>query len=257
VRDGRLPPSETPRILGAVRADMPTLERSLALAWLRDSLATPQAAATPAPTLRSPWVRLTTATGATVWRWPSASPPPKVLQVVSSPASPVDAVVQYESAHAAAGSELPVRLERRLYRVAKAKGDAYALQPVGEETPLSTTELYLDELAVVPNGNAPVRFAIVEAPLPPGATVDSTTWGIKFPTADKELEGLEIARHQPTRFGYAVPVDGVAGPTRIRHLLRFAQKGVYAVPRARLYRMYLPSAKALEPGAATRRMEVR
>jgi uncharacterized protein YfaS (alpha-2-macroglobulin family) len=67
---------------------------------------------------------------------------------------------------------------------------------------------------------------------------------------------LEKARHQPFTGGYAVPVDPLAGETTVRHLVRFAQRGTYALPPARFYRMYAPDAKAFESGGA-RRWEVR
>ena len=72
-----------------------------------------------------------------------------------------------------------------------------------------------------------------------------------------KLEGLERARHETTRLGYAVPVDGVAEPLRLRHLVRFAQQGTFTLPRARLYRMYQPTATAVETGDGPRHLEVR
>jgi uncharacterized protein YfaS (alpha-2-macroglobulin family) len=194
-----------------------------------------------------------------VWRWPSTSSLPASLQLAQPAAAGTNAVVQFDSA-IADSPRLPVGLARRLYRVVKEAvtdhEDRYALQPLGEGAPLSTTDLYLDEVTVTP-GRSPVRFAIVEVPLPPGASVESTTWGVNFADAQDELKGLEAARHQATRFGYSVPVDDVGAETRIRHLVRFAQKGTFAVPRARLYRMYQPVSKASEGGTSLRRMEVR
>ena len=160
---------------------------------------------------------------------------------------------------------LAVGVQRRLYRVVKGAEEGYELQALTDTTRLSTGELYLDEIEVTP-GTTPVRFAALEVPLPPGAMVDSTTWGIGFPNPrhrttpdgddEEKLVGLEAARHETTRFGYVVPVDDLSAPTRIRHLVRFAQKGSFVLPRARLYRMYQPSAKAIERGTGLRRMEV-
>jgi uncharacterized protein YfaS (alpha-2-macroglobulin family) len=181
------------------------------------------------------------------------------LQLTQAASAGTRAVVQFESA-VDAPARLATQLQRRLYRVVKGDEGAYQLQEVGEGTLLSTKELYLDEVTVTPN-NLTLRYALLEVPLPPGASVDSTTWGINFPGEgqgeERKLEGLERARHEPTRLGYAVPVDGVAEPIRLRHLVRFAQQGTFTLPRARLYRMYQPAAKAIETGAATRRMEVR
>ncbi len=261
VATGRLDRNEAGTILSGVRAEMPTFERSLTLAWLRGSLGT--APTGPAPALRAPWTRSTTATGATVWRLAAGSTVPTSLALSQPAPVGMRAVVQYTSA-AAASPSLAVGLQRRLYRVVKRDGEeGYTLQQLANNAPLSTSELYLDEILVTP-GASSVRFAALEVPLPPGASVDSTTWGIGFPASEREpdrdeekLEGLEASRHETTRFGYVVPVDDIDEPTRIRHLVRFSQKGSFAMPRARLYRMYQPAAKAVEQGQGVRRMDVR
>jgi uncharacterized protein YfaS (alpha-2-macroglobulin family) len=113
----------------------------------------------------------------------------------------------------------------------------------------------MDEVTITA-AQGPRRYGLLEVPLPPGASVESTTWGISLPGADGKLEGLERARHQPTAFGYAVPVDPIAGVQRIRHLLRFAERGSFSMPRARLFAMYRPDAKAFEAGPPTRNLQV-
>ena len=71
-------------------------------------------------------------------------------------------------------------------------------------------------------------------------------------TGEKK-EALEAARHESRREGYVVPVEPLAEPLRLRHLLRFAQKGSYVLPPARYYRMYQPENKALEGEGKTMR----
>jgi uncharacterized protein YfaS (alpha-2-macroglobulin family) len=252
--NGRLAPTETRRLLATISAQMPTLERALALAWVRATMSSAQSTSA-APQLASPWVRTTTGSGVIVWRWPSDKPLPPTLQLAARGPAGMRAVVQFDSTEERSARS-STGIDRRLYRVTRSKDGGYALDEVGEGTPLSTKELYLDEVTVTPQGAA-LRFALLEVPLPPGASVDSTTWGIGFKGADDKLEGLERARHEATRFGYAVPIDGVREPLRLRHLVRFAERGVFEMPRARLYRMYQPSVRATESGAATRRMEVR
>jgi uncharacterized protein YfaS (alpha-2-macroglobulin family) len=66
---------------------------------------------------------------------------------------------------------------------------------------------------------------------------------------------LERARYVERRDGYAVPIDTLAGEVKVRHLLRFAQKGRYVLPPARFYRMYQPEQKAFE-GKALRSLKV-
>jgi uncharacterized protein YfaS (alpha-2-macroglobulin family) len=242
-------------VLSTISAEMPTLERGLALAWVRASLP-PQPANPGATQLAAPWMRTASPTGVVTWRWPSGRSLPTTLQVAQGAAAGTRAVVQFESA-ADTGTRLATQIERRLYRVVKGSEGAFDLEEVDENAPLSTKDLYLDEVKIAPNGLT-LRYALLEVPLPPGASVDSTTWGINLPGGkDDKLEGLERARHETTRLGYAVPVDGVAEPLRLRHLVRFAQQGTFTLPRARLYRMYQPTATAVETGDGPRHVEVR
>ncbi len=250
----RLGAEEAERVLAAVRAEMPTLERALALVWIRDSLTASPGTAPSTLALDGPWERSTTASGGAVWRWPAGRGVPKELKLKDAPPAHAAALVQFESAAQEAGG-LGAKITRRFYRVTKAE-QGFDLKPVAAGAPFSTNDLYLDDIEVAPSG-APLRFAVLEAPLPPGASVESSTWGVDLRRANGNLEGLERARHQPTRFGYAVPLDAVARPTHIRHLLRFAEAGTFTFPRARAYRMYQPAAKAFEDGTAPWSIEVR
>ncbi|MOA55870.1 hypothetical protein D3C78_1797490 [compost metagenome] len=55
---------------------------------------------------------------------------------------------------------------------------------------------------------------------------------------------------------YAVPVDSLAGELRVRHLLRFSQKGEFKLPPARYVRLYAPEEQALEQQPALARVKV-
>ena len=59
----RLPAAEAERVLREITAEMPTMERALALVWLERALAGGQDAFN-APALEAPWQRTTTARGA-------------------------------------------------------------------------------------------------------------------------------------------------------------------------------------------------
>jgi uncharacterized protein YfaS (alpha-2-macroglobulin family) len=43
----------------------------------------------------------------------------------------------------------------------------------------------------------------------------------------------------------------------VRHLVRFAQKGSFVLPPARLYRMYQPDSKAFEGAGGMRKLDVK
>lgn len=254
--NGKVPIGEAGRILASIRAEMPTLERAMALAWVDQALqGRVDAGLEPDPVLPAPWVAKGSGTGRRTWRWTGAGAPPKELRLPSTAGPAMDAVVQFESA-VTDKDALPVRITRTLYRVTKTGEDAFALTAVDAKTPLSTGDLYLDEVVLEP-GRTRVRYGLVEVPLPPGASVESTTWGIRVPSKSSEPEALERARHQAMPYGYAVPVEPLAERTVLRHLVRFSQKGQYVLPATRLQRMYAPSPAAYEGASAMRRLEVR
>jgi alpha-2-macroglobulin len=251
IASDRLPAPEAERVLREITAEMPTMERALTLVWLERALAGSQDAFI-APALEAPWQRSTTARGAADWRWPAGRALPAEVRLAQAVSAPTTAIVQFDSA-APERAQLPLTVQRRFYRVSRSGEESYELQPLGDGEALLTGELYLDEVQLTPTGR-PLRHALLEVPLPPGAAVESTTWGIRILNNKGEAEDLERARHEPTPRGYVAPIDPLDGPATLRHLVRFAQKGTYTLPPARVYRMYQPEAKAFEGGP--RKLEV-
>ena len=68
---------------------------------------------------------------------------------------------------------------------------------------------------------------------------------------------LDGARHEMGQMSYAVPVDSLSGEIVLRHLLRFSQKGQFALPPARFHRMYQPAQQAFEVEPALQHIDVR
>lgn len=272
----RMPAEEAARVLGQVRAEAPTIDRALTMLWVRRALigatdgADPLRAGVVQTALAAPWRAETSTTGQRIFRWPAGNTP-MVLQLASAPARATVAVVQFDSREPEQ-TKLPVHLERRIYRLKKQESpapaprsdaaprrgqaapeftsgsSAFTLELLPPDAPLKTDEVYLDEIVLMQSlSGAPLRFGIVEVPLPPGAIADRTTWGIsvRYPGRDA-AEAMERARYEPAPGGYAVPVETLAGEVVIRHLVRVAQTGTYAMPPARYYRMYEPELKAFE-----------
>ena len=250
--NGRIPTAEAERVLGAVRAEMPTLERAMTLAWTEQALGPRSAGKTSAPALSAPWQKTVTASGGAVWRWPAGKPLPAELQLAQAPGAGLTALVQFESS-AKEDARLQIGIERRFHRVVK-RESGFALEPLPAGAALATDQLYLDEIVVRPTGPQ-YRYVLLEAPLPPGASVESTTWGIQVAGPNGELQALERTRHEPTRYGYVVPIETLGEPVALRHLVRFAQKGRFVLPAARAYRMYQPDFKAFD-AAGERRVDV-
>lgn len=228
------------------------------------------------PALAGPWTSRTTQLGERVFQWPAGQPLPKSLKLTAASNTNTVAMVQYESRDPEKSS-LAVTIERRLYRLRKldpaapakpaanasqpdsqpqrgqapqelvARAAEFSLEPVGADEPLRTDELYLDEVVLTPTSKSPARFGIVEVPLPPGANADRSTWGISLRNAGAQaVEPLERARFVDSPRGYAVPIERLETPVTVRHLVRVAQAGTFALPPARYYRMYEPEQKAFE-----------
>lgn len=248
---GHLPVSAADQVLASVSADMPTIDRALALVWVQKKLGGPPPLKPAALALSGPWFKGATSSGQHSWLWQGAAVPAQLQLAEAAPAGSV-AVVQYDS-RAPETHKLAVKVERRILMLSP-DTDGFSATPVKSGAALRTDALYMDEITLTPAAGARHRYGVLEVPLPPGGSVEAGTWGIKI---DGEKDPFERARHDARREGYVVAVEPLAGPLKVRHLLRFAQKGTYTLPPARFYRMYQPDQKAFEgEGKVVRRMQV-
>jgi hypothetical protein len=273
---GRMPPQAAAALLERVRSEGATIDRALTLLWTYRALGSADGKllrdAMPRLELDGPWKPVETATGRRVYAWDAAKAP-ATLRLAAPPVPGMTAVVNFRSREPEV-SKLPVRIERRIYRMvrgdaapATAKADpkprrgppapesadsgaTYTLQLLAPGAALRTDEVYLDEVVLRRTSGSPLRYGIVEVPLPPGTSADRTTWGIslRFP-GTHAAEALERARYEQTPRGYAVPIDTLDADVVIRHLVRPAQTGRFTLPPARYYRMYQPDLKAFEVNA--------
>jgi len=241
----KTPAAKADAILGAVRSDYPTIDRALTLAWTQAALGGGMTPRNVDLALATPWRRVANQFGQDTWFWPEAQAPARLVLGRAAPAGAV-AIVGYDSA-AAEDRTLPVGVTRRLQRLVPGK-DGFRAEPVEAGGTLRTDELYLDEITLTPAQGMRARFGVVEVPLPPGAAVETGTWGVRL-LGGGDPQPLERARAVDRRDGYAVPIDTLAAPVTVRHLLRFSQKGAFTLPSARFYRMYQPDQKAFEGGA--------
>ena len=276
-------------LLAQVRGEQPTFDRAVALVWIHKALGGRPELRVEPHALAAPWRAGRTSGGDDLWHWPAGGALPReVAPAANSQAQ--WAYVAFESRDAGDAPALPVRVERRLFKVvtqAKAKSPEVAasaasatktapgpraappsvaddgrlsvkLEPVEPGSTLDSNALYLDQLSI--QTERALRWALLEAALPPGASVESSTWGLDLAGADAgATRPLERATHQSTTQGYAVPVDALAanGTLTVRHLVRFAQRGQFKLPPTRLYRMYEPEAKALSASGQWAAMEVK
>ncbi len=249
-------------VLAQVRGEQPTFDRAQSLVWLHKALGGAPELRGDNGSLASPWVAAAGTVGQPQWTLPAGAAKPATL----APSGNAKwAYVAFESSDAGAAPALPVKIERQLFhvvlqRVAAKDGNSdgrnsVELQPVKPGSVLDSNALYLDVLTL--NSERAMQRALLDVALPPGAAVESGTWGLDLPEG-KTMTPLERAQHQPTAQGYAVPVDVLpSGDLTLRHLVRFSQRGRFVLPPARLYRMYDPEAKAVEAGKGWATVEVR
>ena len=276
-------------LFAQARGNQPTFDRAVSLVWIHKALGGRPELRVEPNALAAPWLAKPAISGDDLWHWPADKALPRELAPATGSKAKW-AYVAFESRDAGDAPTLPVRIERRLFKVvtqAKAKPPEVAasaasatktgpgpraappsvaddgrlsvkLEPVAPGSTLDSNALYLDQLSI--QTERALRWALLEAALPPGASVESSTWGLDLAGADTgATRPLERATHQTTAQGYAVPVDALAanGTLTLRHLVRFAQRGQFKLPPARLYRMYEPEAKALDASGRWSTMEVK
>jgi uncharacterized protein YfaS (alpha-2-macroglobulin family) len=238
-------------ILANVSEEMPTFDRALTLVWtqqtLTGKLAIQPATLSPRP-ITGKWQNASFhALGDTYpeWVWPAGEKLPETLRVLNASAN-LTAILRYESEEDSK-SALPVEIRRKLYRLDRQEFKdgvaSYALSPIDPAAGLSTQELYLDEIHL--SSKQAHHYGVVEAPLPPGASIERTTWGINL-IENGGQHPIARGNAEEHRNRYGVPVEFLPanGNIVVRHLLRVGQNGRFTLPPVRYYRMYQPERKA-------------
>lgn len=268
-------------LLARASAAMPTMDRAVALVWLQKGLGGLQGAsvATLQPAVSAGgWQATRSPVGVPTWRWTGAQAP-AALDLTTAPTDVTtqSAIVSYRS-RAAEASKLPITVERKLYRLepidsAPAKPDpkapkqpaadtsssgiAFTAKPVKPGDTLDSNALYVDEVVLTPRQGT-YRYGLVEVPLPPGAEVEATTWGIQIdglkgePNEGNGAQAFERkAAYEMGQLSYNQPVPAMERPTVLRQLVRFSLPGRFALPPVRYFRMYQPEAKAFQGDGKT------
>ncbi|ENJ4167972.1 alpha-2-macroglobulin family protein [Escherichia coli] len=244
-------------ILSGLTAEQSTIERALAMNWLAKYMATMPPVVLPAPA--GAWAKHKLTGGGEYWRWVGQGVPD--ILSFGDELSPQNVQVRWrEPAKTAQQSNIPVTVERQLYRLIPGEEEmSFTLQPVTSNE-IDSDALYLDEIMLTSEQDAVLRYGQVEVPLPPGADVERTTWGISVnkPNAGKQQgQLLEKARNEMGELAYMLPVKELTGTVTFRHLLRFSQKGQFVLPPARYVRSYAPAQQSVAPGSEWTGMQVK
>ena len=232
-------------LLARVTPQSPTLERSLLLSLLQPQIsATKSDAAAFKPT--GAWRLSHLPSGTAQWQWQGAELPKSVQWSGTLPADS-EMLVRYRSGETQAAS-LPVTLQRTLYRLEPlSDGTGFNAVALKSGDELQSNALYIDEFVLTPAEQQVYRFGLLEAALPPGASVEPSTWGIQVAGLDGNEAPVSFSRaqYEEGELSYRVPVPELNGPLTVRQLLRFAERGRFHLPASRYFRMYQPADKAL------------
>ncbi len=267
-------PVDANAVLAQSSATYPTVDRALTLLWLRRAMSrTPGGeAAQPLPVpAGTQWKRVGTPTGASAYAWTGATPPAALEVGAARPE--VTAVVSYRSREAQP-SRLPVKLERSFYRLDpiapksdadKAEGHfTFEAHRVKAGDAIDGNALYVDEVTLTPQDASALHYGLLEVPLPPGGSVEATSWGVSIsglPGTDANGNGPQpfarAAGYEMGELGYHQPVPLLDRPVTLRQLVRFAVPGTFTMPPARYFRMYQPEQKAYEGGRSDRMVTLR
>ncbi len=248
-------------LLPQLISSQPGPERALALTWLYPSLGT-----SVQPVEFNPgadWLPVQGTLGERYWQW-SGKGQVLPLELPNDLAQPIDASIHFSLPRASAGIDsakkpLQVAINHRLLKLVPGdKAFEFAVQPVAADEALSSDVLYLDEVTLTNKSGTPQRYMLLEVPLPPGADVERTTWGITVSgLSDKNGVPLEKAHNEMGQLSYIVPVDELVESKVYRHLVRFSQKGEFQLPPIRYSRMYAPQEATTENGSGLKTVTVK
>uniref|UniRef100_E1TFI2 Alpha-2-macroglobulin domain protein n=1 Tax=Burkholderia sp. (strain CCGE1003) TaxID=640512 RepID=E1TFI2_BURSG len=262
-------------LLAKSSADYPTLDRALTLLWLRKTLGGDAAAGSAAalPSLQGAgWTRAATPTGTPSWKWTGAGLPATLDAGAARP--DVNAIVSFRS-RASEESRLNITVARRFYKLEPLEVKAHPKKQGAAESTLGrsaftarlvkagdaidSNALYVDEVALTPRSGNAYHYGLLDVPLPPGGSVEATSWGVSVEglPGDKEGESgpqpfARAASYEMGELSYHQPVPLLDRPVVLRQLVRFALPGTFALPPTRYFRMYQPDAKAFEGGKSDR-----
>lgn len=236
------------RVLDSLTVEVPTIERGLALAFLHRALGS---RLKPAPSVGVPepgkgWLKIESKLGRAVWQYRGSAPLKKLPETFVQPGSSFHMIYEIFGREA---STLSVGIERKLSRLTQGSDPLeFGMSPLAGEWTLDSKEVYLDEITITPQGNEIYQFGLVEAPLPPGADVEQTIWGMTLKGVAGETLQVGNSSFQAGDRSYSVAIEKLDKPVTIRQLVRFSQPGRFELPPARFFRMYSPVQKSFEGG---------
>lgn len=237
-------------VLESIRFESPTADRAMALAFIEDALPSMSSHKKNviAVQLGADWKQ--ESPGSLSYRWKGKGLPNLLPQ-----ASGASAEIIFESPEATSQT-LAAEVSRKFFKVllndsnnsSDGEGSQLEVVEVSPGESFDTRSLYIDEVTITPKATDS-KFLLVEAPLPPGADVDSKTWGLEFGSFTTNF--IE-PRPASMGLGYSIPVEALGSSTKFHQLVRFSSRGQFQVPPIKVFKMYKTSERTYETGIKSR-----
>jgi uncharacterized protein YfaS (alpha-2-macroglobulin family) len=142
-------------------------------------------------------------------------------------------------------SSLPVVIKRSFYKLTKASDEEGYNAYLVESDKLDSTTLYLDEVTLTPNGK--MNYGIVQIPLPPGGSVEKSSWGTQVRLNKNSVVIDEKGTQEGVDY-YSAALPRLYGEVKVYQLIRFSMKGRFTIPGVRYFKMYAPEQQAYSNG---------
>ncbi|MBY0415793.1 MAG: hypothetical protein K2Q18_16585, partial [Bdellovibrionales bacterium] len=142
-------------------------------------------------------------------------------------------------------SSLPVTIKRNFYKLTKAgEEDGFDASLVTDDK-LDSTSIYLDEVILSPSGK--LNYGIVQIPLPPGASMEKSSWGTQVRLNGNAIVIDEKGAQEGVDY-YSAAIPRLHQEVKSYQLIRFSTKGRFTIPGVKFFKMYAPEQQAYSFG---------
>ncbi len=210
------------------------------------------------------WAKHKLTGGGEYWRWVGQGVPD--ILSFGDELSPQNVQVRWrEPAKTAQQSNIPVTVERQLYRLIPGEEEmsfTLHLQPVTSNE-IDSDALYLDEITLTSEQDAVLcamvrwKYRSRREPTLSGQRGAFRSINLTLENSRGNCWKKRVMKWANWELAYMLPVKELTGTVTFRHLLRFSQKGQFVLPPARYVRSYAPAQQSVAPGSEWTGMQVK
>lgn len=143
-------------------------------------------------------------------------------------------------------STLPLTIKRNFYKLTRDREDLLVAS-AAESNKLDSSEMYLDEVIITPAGTSKMNYGVIQIPLPPGASVEKSSWGTTIRLKGNTVVIDEKGSQEGTGY-YSAAMPKINAEVKSYQLIRFSTQGRFNLPSVRYFKMYAPEQQAFSNG---------